>query len=481
MKRTLMALTLGAGLLCIRPAPAVDVNLTAVLYPDNKSVDIPFTTVPRAPRARLEGSVKLRSAQALIEISYKNLQPALLFGGDVTSYAVWAVTRDGVTENLGELVYRDGSNSFTFQSGQKNFALMITAEPHPYGIKPSDIVCFTSGAADPKRARSSVFTFSGGVPGVKTSVDTIAGLTYKHNTPVDLAQAQKILRMAEAMKAEILNPNAMRDARIALSQAEGSTKPGGSAKAVVDYARRSIALASEAIRDVQRKAAADAAETEAARKKAELDAMTQSAASAESARAQTAQALVQTEAARQQTAQALSETEAARQRAEATIAQAKMEMERLAAERSALKRERDELAERLSGALNKVMQTMQTARGLVMSLGDITFDLGKATVRQSAKISLAKLSGILLLVPDVNVRVEGFTDSTGSETVNMKLSAARAKSVADFLTAQGVDAARITHQGYGPKNPVTGNETKEGRARNRRVELIFARGAIKPT
>ena len=474
MKRTLLALTLAAGLLCIGTARAADISLTAVLYPDNKNVDVPFTTTPRAPRARLEGSVKFKSGQALIEISYKNLQPALLFGGDVTSFAVWAVTRDGVTENLGELITRDGSNSFTFQSGQKNFALMITAEPHPYVIRPSDIVCFTSGAVDPAKAKSSVFTFSGGAPGVKTSVDTIAGSTYKDNAPVDLAQAQKILGMAEAMKAETLNPNAMRDARIALSQAEGSTKSGGSAKAVVDYARRSIALSSEAIRDVQRKATADAAAAEAARKKAELDAMAQSA-------AQTERALAQTEAARQQTAQALSETEAARQRAEATIAEAKVEMEKLAAERSALRRERDELAERLSGALNKVMQTMQTARGLVMSLGDITFDVNKATLRQSAKISLAKLSGILLLVPDVNVRIEGFTDSTGGETANMKLSTARARSVADFMTAQGMDAARITHQGYGAKSPVAGNETKEGRAKNRRVELIFARGAIKPT
>jgi outer membrane protein OmpA-like peptidoglycan-associated protein len=116
-----------------------------------------------------------------------------------------------------------------------------------------------------------------------------------------------------------------------------------------------------------------------------------------------------------------------------------------------------------------------------MDLGDVLFDVNKASLKAGARESLAKLSGVLLMLPEVNVRIEGFTDSTGTSERNKVLSAERAKSVFDYLTSQGIDAARLSHAGYGPANPVADNATKEGRAKNRRVELTFAQGPIEPT
>jgi outer membrane protein OmpA-like peptidoglycan-associated protein len=116
-----------------------------------------------------------------------------------------------------------------------------------------------------------------------------------------------------------------------------------------------------------------------------------------------------------------------------------------------------------------------------MDLGDVLFDVNKATLKPQARETLAKLSGILLVLPDVNLRIEGFTDSTGTAERNKILSAERARSVYDFLVMEKVDPSRMTHAGYGPANPVADNATAEGRAKNRRVEITFARGVIQPT
>jgi outer membrane protein OmpA-like peptidoglycan-associated protein len=120
-----------------------------------------------------------------------------------------------------------------------------------------------------------------------------------------------------------------------------------------------------------------------------------------------------------------------------------------------------------------VSATTETARGYVVSLSDITFDTGKATLKTDAKYSLAKLAGILTLLQEMTLSVEGHTDSTGSAETNQKLSAARANSVMTFLKEMGVAETRMTAKGFGPDQPVAPNDTAEGRARNRRVEIIL--------
>jgi outer membrane protein OmpA-like peptidoglycan-associated protein len=127
-----------------------------------------------------------------------------------------------------------------------------------------------------------------------------------------------------------------------------------------------------------------------------------------------------------------------------------------------------------------IMETRDSARGAVMSLPGISFETGKAALKPAAQLTLAKLAGIAQVYPAVNMRVEGYTDSTGNAAVNQKLSEARAKAVYDFLKAQGIADTRLAFQGLGPASPVADNATKEGRAKNRRVEIVAAVGEIKP-
>jgi outer membrane protein OmpA-like peptidoglycan-associated protein len=115
-----------------------------------------------------------------------------------------------------------------------------------------------------------------------------------------------------------------------------------------------------------------------------------------------------------------------------------------------------------------------------VSLPDILFDTNKATLKPNAQVALGKLAGIVSVFPNINLRVEGHTDSTGSDAINNPLSRDRANSVMAFLRQQGVAASRMSAEGYGSRIPVADNGTVEGRAKNRRVEIILAEGTIQP-
>ena len=121
---------------------------------------------------------------------------------------------------------------------------------------------------------------------------------------------------------------------------------------------------------------------------------------------------------------------------------------------------------------------MGWARGVVVNLPDILFDVNKATLKPNTQIALAKLAGIVQLFPKINLRIEGYTDSTGSDALNERLSNERAESVRAFLEKQGVAAGRMTAAGYGPRFPVADNSTVEGRSKNRRVEIVLAEGTV---
>ncbi|HEX5854658.1 MAG TPA: OmpA family protein, partial [Thermoanaerobaculia bacterium] len=417
--------------------------------------------------ATAEASVKFAGGQARIKVSFRAMEPAILFGGDISSYVVWAVTRDGVAENLGELIVSESNDSGSqeYSTGKKQFALMVTAEPYDLVGKPAELVLFTSMAVPAARAQSSPFAFGGFRPGPNPGLPSIAGLTYKDRTPVALKQAERALALAEANDAFAVNPQAMQDAKIAFAQAANSTKSGGSPRTVTDYSRRTITLVAEAMRDVARKRDAEAAAADAARRKAELDALAGKAFLAEAARKETEVTLAQVEAARQ----ALASDKAQLEKDKAQLLQNK----------AALQAERDALAKRLVGSMAQIMETTESARGAVMSLPGISFDPGKATLTPPARITLAKLAGVLLVFPNVNTRIEGYTDSTGKPEANRKLSEARARSVCEFLKQQGVAGSRLAYQGLGHASPVADNATKEGRAKNRRVEIVATQGEIK--
>jgi outer membrane protein OmpA-like peptidoglycan-associated protein len=132
-------------------------------------------------------------------------------------------------------------------------------------------------------------------------------------------------------------------------------------------------------------------------------------------------------------------------------------------------------AEKHFNELNSALiQVSRDARGTIISMSDILFDVGKATLTQDLKTNLAKIAGILTIYKDANVQVEGHTDNVGGEEYNQKLSEKRAENVMQYLvTPGGIAQARLTSMGYGFSKPIVDNSTKEGRQKNRRVDLVI--------
>ena len=454
------SVSLVLALACLAGSAAAQTSsltLNSVFYPDKK-VDVKFQPTERVePKAKLEGTIEAKAGQIRLNLSYSKMAPAVLFGGQVNAWVLWAITPDGLATNLGELPVgeeRNGAASYT--TSLNNFAMILTAEPVPFVRTPSDLVGFTSLACADKLSRNSTFEMKSFRGGTKREIESVAGLKFEDKTPVVLLQARRAAELLDAYKADAASPKASQDARTALAQANDAYEGRvGSQKDVPQYARRTITLASEALRDVVKQMEAKAAADAEAKHQAELAAMGQKAQTAEQARAATAASLAEVE--KQRTA-------------------LEAETARLTTERESIARERDALAQRLSGALGKVAKTDQTARGLVVSLsGGILFDTGKSDLKPDAKVTLAKLAGILLMMGESKIQIEGHTDSTGSAETNDKLSAARAQSVMKFLGEQGVEGTRMTAAGFGSAQPVAENDTAENRAKNRRVEVVLSR------
>jgi outer membrane protein OmpA-like peptidoglycan-associated protein len=533
---------------------AADVTLHQVTFPEKKTIDVEFSRTRQAPMATLKADVKIFEGQAQIELKFQNMKPAVLFGGDVTSYVLWAITRDGTTENLGELWVREDSDKIEYSTGLKSFAMLVTGESYPLVTKPSELVLFTSQASDSKRAESSPFLFSDLGPAPDVGMDSIAGITWDSSKPLDVVQAEKAYEIAEREGALEYTPQIMKDARFALGQARNFSAARKS-KQTIDYSRRSVFQSGEAIQITKRRKEREEIERQIEQRRKEMEALEARAKAAEE-QSQLAQAqLKQAEAAlveaglqqrkadeaiastrqeltsleqqqlalQQEKTQLVTEKEALLAEKNALLAEKNAllaeknslaaEKEALLAEKNALaaekttlvaekaalqaqqdtlqqsigeleeraerlKQEREQLSARLEGALSQVAETRDSARGLIVNLPDILFDLNEATLKQEARIVIAKLAGILLIMREQNLRVEGHTDSTGTEEYNQGLSERRAASVRDFLSGQGINMNRMVAVGYGERRPVADNESKEGRKKNRRVEIIIAQGEV---
>jgi outer membrane protein OmpA-like peptidoglycan-associated protein len=124
----------------------------------------------------------------------------------------------------------------------------------------------------------------------------------------------------------------------------------------------------------------------------------------------------------------------------------------------------------------KELEARETPRGLVLSLPDVLFDVDKAQLKTGAERTLEKLATVLKNNPERTISIEGFTDSTGSDTYNRQLSEKRADAVREALVGLGVNPERIQTRGYGENYPIASNQTPAGRQLNRRVEIIISHG-----
>ncbi|MGA8287539.1 MAG: OmpA family protein, partial [Acidobacteriaceae bacterium] len=188
-------------------------------------------------------------------------------------------------------------------------------------------------------------------------------------------------------------------------------------------------------------------------------------------RAQADARAAQAQAAAAQEAQARAQAEAAKVQADAAAQKsAQQAAEAIEAQRA--------LRAQLLAQLNSVLQTVDTPRGLVVTMADILFSTGKYQLSQNATLALAKMSGVILAHPGLKLKIEGYTDSTGSPQFNLKLSGQRADEVRAFLISQGLSPDSVTSVGLGAASPVASNDTSAGRQQNRRVEIVVSGEAI---
>jgi len=453
-------------------AAAGELTLFAPQFPTGNSVSLEMLASSQAPNARVGAKVTSnKEGQAEIEIDYKDMKPAVLFGGDITSYVVWAVSKDGRAINLGELSTRDAKGSVRYRTGLKIFALLITAEPYYLVRKPSEMVMFYNANPASKKIPSDDFAFSAFAPAASHQLDSIVNISWDSDEPLELIQAEKAYELAQRIGAENHAPDLFFQATTTLEQAKSLAGAGRKRKTSADFALRSVALSNDAIGISERKIEAAELEAEIAARRAEMEALETRAFEAETM-------LTEAEGMLTEATERTTELSAERSRLEAGMIALRTEQAALEDAVVGLRADRQELSSRLDQALSLVADTRSTARGTIVNLPDILFDVNQSTLKPEAKLVIAKLAGILLIMGDLNTRIEGHTDSTGQYDYNMSLSEARAAAVRDFLFEQGVEARRMTVEGYGPDRPIADNTSQAGRAKNRRVEIVIAEGTI---
>jgi outer membrane protein OmpA-like peptidoglycan-associated protein len=140
--------------------------------------------------------------------------------------------------------------------------------------------------------------------------------------------------------------------------------------------------------------------------------------------------------------------------------------------------EKAALRTQLLSQFNAILQTRDTARGLIVNMSDVLFDTGKYTLRPLAREKLAKVAGIVSGHPSLRLDVEGHTDSVGGDEYNQRLSEQRGEAVRNYLTHEGMASSSVSAKGFGKNQPIATNDTAEGRQQNRRVELVISGDVI---
>jgi outer membrane protein OmpA-like peptidoglycan-associated protein len=480
MSRRSLVISVLAVLIISSALAGAEVQLTALTLQPGKTIDINFSRTSRAPsRSAMQATIRYDNGQASIKLSYQKMEPAVLFAGDISAYVLWAVTLDGSVENLGEVVAdkKNASGSLQGYTGKKVFSLMVTAEPFAKVNRPTELVLFSSGELKSKGIQNTPFTFKNFTTDYKPALDSISGIQYNDDTPAAVKQANKAIEIAEKLNAAAVNPKAMDGARIAFGKAMAAA---GDKKTMADQARVAAQLASQAIKDTIKVSEAKAAAEAEAKRQAEKAALVERATTAEDESQRIAQQLREVEVQREALASETKNLALLTERLTAEKDAIAADRDKVAADREAIKKERDDLAKMLKGALSSVAETTETARGVVVSLSGILFDVGKATLMPASQLSVAKLAGILMVFPNMNLSIEGYTDSTGSNDLNMRLSMERARVVYEFRMGQGISNSRMKYQGFGPDNPIAPNDTEANRAKNRRVEVVLTQAVKTP-
>jgi outer membrane protein OmpA-like peptidoglycan-associated protein len=413
-----------------------------------------------------EAKVEAKAGATGVEASVKGMAQPTTLGTEFMTYVLWAVSTEGRTNNLGQIfINKDGDGKLSATTQMQTFSLFVTAEPYFAVRQPSEMLILQNEIR--KGTKGKIFVINN-YPLMKRSqyekVGNPLALTLDlQNVPLDVYEARNAVEIAKSRGADKYAPEVLSKAEGSLAMMENSLANKSDKKVVISTARQTAQFAEDAralaVQRQQEERIANEREAAAAKAKAEAE----SKAAAEAA------------AAKQQ-ADAEAQRQAELAAAKEDALKAKEQAARADAERT--RQQAAELRAQLLAQLNAVLQTVDTPRGLVVTMADILFATGKYELSQDANLKLARLSGVILAHPGLKLRIEGYTDTTGSEAFNLKLSGQRADAVRVFLIGQGLKPEDVTSQGMGEVNPVGSNDTAAGRQQNRRVEIIVSGEAI---
>ena len=452
-------------------------ELPAINYFHRSSATkIGFQGTSLLPDARGEAKVQAQAGRTVIDASFEHLVPANSFGPEYLTYVLWAITPEGRPVNLGEVLPtgKQDKNQITVTTDLQSFGLIVTAEPYYAVTMPSDLVVAqnyvlndkTQGVLEQVNAHYTLLP-RGAYEETAGRHAVLHPITRDERTPLEVYEALNAIRIAEAGGADQYAADTMTTAKTALTNAQDLDTHKGDRKQTITYAREAVQAAEDArIITIRKIKAADDAAARQARIDAEQKAKQEQEARVQAEQqAQQAQQLAQQQA--EQRAEAEQRTEEARQ--------AQQQAEQAAQQAS---QQAEQARERLREQLGQVLQTRETARGLIMNMSDVLFGFNQYTLKPEAREKLAKVSGILLAYPNLKIQVEGYTDNIGSDEYNQKLSEQRADAVRDYLVAQSVPQPAVTAEGYGKNDPIADNSTNAGRAQNRRVQLVVSGASI---
>jgi len=481
-----------------------------------------FAGTALMPEANGQAKVESKKGYIEIQVEFGNLQKPTSFGNEYLTYILWAISPEGRAINLGEVLVGDNHRSkLDVTTDLQAFALIVTAEPYYAVRQPSNVVVMenivredTKGTTEVVSAKYELMERGGYIPtGYKFDP-----VVLNAKLPLEFFEARNALRIAQSEGAEQYASDSYLHAVKLMDNADSyATNKHIDKKPLISVSREAVQTAEDAraiavkkmddVRlDNERQDSADAQ----ARSQGRADEATRRRDQAESdtARAQAAKAQAESDAANAQASNAQAQSDAARARNDAadaqaatlraqadmannqassatalSAAQADAEQSRLAAQQAQLSAQQAEtdkasMRAKLSEQLNSILQTRDTARGLIVSMSDVLFDTGRYSLKPGAREKLAKVAGILLAYPGLNIAVGGYTDNVGGDSMNQTLSENRAGSVRDYLVQQGVSTNSVSARGFGNTLPVSSNENASGRQQNRRVELLVSGEAI---
>jgi outer membrane protein OmpA-like peptidoglycan-associated protein len=481
-----------------------------------------FAGTALMPEANGQAKVESKKGYIEIQVEFGNLQKPTSFGNEYLTYILWAISPEGRAINLGEVLVGENHRSkLDVTTDLQAFALIVTAEPYYAVRQPSNVVVMenivredTKGTTEVVSAKYELMERGGYIPtGYKFDP-----VVLNAKLPLEFFEARNALRIAQSEGAEQYASDSYLHAVKLMDNADSyATNKHIDKKPLISVSREAVQTAEDAraiavkkmddVRlDNERQDSADAQ----ARSQGRADEATRRRDQAESdtARAQAAKAQAESDAANAQASNAQAQSDAARARNDAadaqaatlraqadmannqassatalSAAQADAEQSRLAAQQAQLSAQQAEtdkasMRAKLSEQLNSILQTRDTARGLIVSMSDVLFDTGRYSLKPGAREKLAKVAGILLAYPGLNIAVGGYTDNVGGDSMNQTLSENRAGSVRDYLVQQGVSTNSVSARGFGNTLPVSSNENASGRQQNRRVELLVSGEAI---